>query len=220
MVRRTLRRRFFYRVAILFGLGALLVVLIPLILRQAVVDRYRSWILDDPEEVPPTRIAVVFGAAVRRGHPTPVLQDRLDAAIQLYHLRKVNHLIMSGDGRAPEYDEPGVMAQYAIQHGVEPEDITLDRQGLRTYDTCFRARTVYDANEVILVTQAYHLPRALFTCQMLGVDGIGLAADRRLYRDARWYQVREMMALTVAVWELLGTRPVLTGLGQAGMTQR
>ncbi len=211
MAHRNLRRCLF-RTVILFGFGAILAALIPLALRQAVAARYSEQILDNPEEIPPTRLAVVFGAAVRHQSPTPILQDRLDAAIQLYHLGRVRHLIMSGDGRAPEYDEPGVMAQYAIEHGVAPADITLDRQGLRTYDTCLRAKTVYGASEVILVTQAYHLPRALLTCQLLGVDARGLAADRRIYRDARWYQVREMLALTVAVWELLGARPIVTGL--------
>jgi len=181
MMHKSLRRRFF-RVVLLLGCGMVLAGLIPLVLRQTVAARYTERILDDPEDVPPTRIAIVFGAAVRRQYPTPVLQDRLDAAIQLYHLGRVSHLILSG---------------------------------VRTYDTCLRARTVYEASEAILVTQAYHLPRALFTCQMLGIDALGYAADRRTYRDARWYQVRETMALTVAFWELLGTRPIVTGLGQA-----
>ena len=158
----------------------------------------------------PGRTAVVFGAAVRNGWPSTILRDRLDAAIGLYHDGVVTHLIMSGDGRTPGYDEPAVMSQYAITHGVPENAITLDRGGLRTYDTCYRAREVYDVSEAVLVTQGFHLPRALFTCDRLGLDAVGFSADRRSYRSERWYTARELLALTVAAWDVV-TRPVPGG---------
>lgn len=188
----------------------LLIGLIPLVLRALVQARYGALIHADAAQVPGGRTALVFGAAVRNGRPTTVLRDRLDAAIQLYRLGKVERLLLSGDGRAQEYDEPGVMARYAIENGVAAEDVVLDRQGLRTYASCYRAAEVYAIRELVLVTQAFHLPRALFTCELLGVNAVGLAADQRTYRSANWYSLRELIALTVAAWDGL-TRPMPDG---------
>jgi SanA protein len=190
--------------------GVLLIGMLPLVLRELVMARYEPRIYADPSSVPNGRTALVFGAAVRNGWPTTVLRDRLDAAIQLYRLGKVERLLLSGDGREQDYDEPGAMARYAISNGVAAEDLLLDRQGLRTYASCYRVAEVYDIHDLVLVTQAFHLPRALFTCEMLGVSAVGLAADQRTYRSANWYSLREMIALTVAAWDGL-LRPVPDG---------
>jgi SanA protein len=191
--------------------GAMLIGMIPLVLRELVLARYGPQIYVDPVGVPGGRTALVFGAAVRNGRPTTVLRDRLDAAIQLYQMGKVERLLLSGDGRELNYDEPGAMARYAIENGVAAEDVVLDRQGLRTYASCYRAAEVYDLQELVLVTQTFHLPRALFTCELLGIKAVGLAADQRAYRSANWYSLREMIALTVAAWDGI-TRPVPDGL--------
>lgn len=190
--------------------GMILTVAAPLILRSLVSTRYANAIYVGSVQALQNRTAVVFGAAVRGEYPTDMLRDRLDTAIELYHDGMVDHLLLSGDGHQPGYDEPGVMARYAMAQGVPHTALILDRLGLRTYDTCFRAREVHNLQQVVLVTQAFHLPRALFTCECLGLDVLGLSADRRTYRRAYWYDLRELLALTVAIWDVV-TRPFPNG---------
>lgn len=181
------------------------------LLRSLTLNRYSSRILTAPQPDAEYRTAVVFGAAVRGNRPTTILRDRLDTAIALYHDGIVDRLVMSGDGQYPSYDEPGVMARYAISHGVPEAAIVIDRFGLRTYDTCYRLRHVYGVDRAILVSQGFHLPRALFVCEFVGVEAIGMSADKREYRSARWYTFREFFALVVATWDVV-RRPVPEGI--------
>ena len=109
----------------------------------------------------------------RNGTPTPVLQDRIETAADLYFAGKVEKLLMSGDNRFIYYNEPGAMREYAISLGVPEEDIVLDYAGRRTYDTCYRAKAIFGLEKAILVTQAFHMPRALYTCNQLGVESPG-----------------------------------------------
>jgi len=138
-----------------------------------------------------------------------VLRDRVATAAQLYFTGKVKKLLMSGDNRFLDYNEPGAMREYALGLGVPDEDIVLDYAGRRTYDTCYRAGAIFGVKEAILVTQAFHLPRALYTCNQLGVKAIGVPADLRDYRHgARVYWFgREVPATLVALWEIHITRP-------------
>lgn len=175
--------------------------LAPLLLRSLVLARYAPRIAEEPPTGGGYHTAIVFGAAVRHGQPTTVLRDRLDTAIRLYQLGQVDRLIMSGDGRTADYNEPETMARYAQVRGIPPEAIIVDRQGLRTYETCYRARFVFGLERVVLVTQNFHLPRALFTCDLLGIDAVGVPADQRAYSNARWYDLRELLALSVAAWD-------------------
>jgi SanA protein len=117
---------------------------------------------------------------------------------------------MSGDNRFVDYNEPGAMRTYAISLGVPEEDIVLDYAGRRTYDTCYRAKHIFDLDKVILVTQGFHLPRALYTCDQLGLKAEGVPADLRQYRQRSlmYWQVRESFATLVAFWELHITRPL------------
>ena len=163
------------------------------------------------EEVQPARVAIVFGAGLQRdGSPTPVLMDRVSAAVQLYFSGKVEKLLMSGDNRFVDYNEPGAMQAYAISLGVPEEDIVLDYAGRRTYDTCYRARNIFGVSDAILVTQRYHLPRALFTCNGIGLKSVGVSADLRVYRKlsrAIW-NFRELPATTVALWQVWFSHPL------------
>ncbi len=200
------RRRLLFLVV---GAGVALLSVTPLLLRNAVAARYASHIYSMPEAIPGDgRAAIVFGAAIRNGFPSTVLRDRLDAAIELYQLGRVERLILSGDGRHASYDEPATMARYVLRQGIPAEALVLDRHGLRTYDTCYRARAVYGVERAVLVTQRFHLPRALFTCERLGLEAVGLSADQRVYRN--WYTVRELAALAVAAWDVI-VRPVPDG---------
>ncbi len=190
----------------LTGIIVLVLPFLPLLFRFVVENRYGSRIYTLEDHLPDVRTAIVFGAAVRNGYPSTMLRDRLDTAIRLYHDGQVSHLVMSGGGDGVSYDEPAVMARYASSQGVPLDAITLDRSGLRTYDTCYRANRVFGLEKAVLVTQSYHLPRALFTCEALSIDAIGVSADRRDYRSRHWYNFRELLALTVAGWDVLSRR--------------
>jgi SanA protein len=164
-----------------------------------------------PVETAPARdVAVVFGAGLRRdGSPTPVLRDRVQTAAELYFSGKVKKVLMSGDNRFVDYNEPGSMKEYALQLGIPEEDIVLDYAGRRTYDTCYRARDIFQVDDVLLVTQEFHLPRAIYTCQMLGVQAVGAIADQRAYSEGslRFWKLREIPAAFVAFLQVHVTRP-------------
>jgi SanA protein len=167
--------------------------------------------------VPARRVAVVFGAGLwRNGEPTPVLQDRVKTAAALYFAGKVEKLLMSGDNRFVDYNEPQAMFNFAIELGVPEDAIVLDYAGRSTYETCYRAGAIFGLEEAILVTQAFHLPRALYTCNALGLDSIGVAADQRVYRrrSVVYWNLREVPATANAFWEIYYSQP-LPVLGEA-----
>ena len=114
---------------------------------------------------------------------------------------------MSGGAISGNYDEPAAMKRYAVERGVAEDDVMTDHGGQRTYDTCYRARYVFDVRDAVLVTQAFHLPRALLTCDGLGVSAVGAMADQQPYRGARWYEMRETAATLVAAWDVFRRQP-------------
>jgi SanA protein len=168
------------------------------------------------EATPFHRVAIVFGAGLQRdGSPTAVLRDRVATASDLYFAGKAEKLLMSGDNRTIYYNEPQAMHDYAVRLGVPSEDIVLDYAGQRTYDTCYRARDIFGLEDAILVTQAFHLPRAIYTCNTLGIEVVGVQADRRNYSRGPYiyWNIRELLATINAVWELHFAQP-LPILGQ------
>ena len=163
------------------------------------------------DTVPAERVAIVFGAGLQRdGSPSPVLQDRVETAAKLYTSGKVEKILMSGDNRFIDYNEPGAMRAYAIDLGIPEKDIVLDYAGRSTYDTCYRARYIFGLQSAILVTQNYHLPRALLTCNILDIQASGVAADLRRYPRRSWlyWYLREIPATTVALWEVCVSHPL------------
>jgi SanA protein len=162
----------------------------------------------DFSAVPARPVAIVFGAGIRPdGSLTPMLRDRVDAAIDLYRVGKVKKLLFSGDNRFVDYDEPGRMYDYALAQGVPEEDMVRDYAGRRTYDTCYRASAIFGVRSAVLVTQAFHLPRALFTCRALGVEAVGLAAGGAYLSDP-YYRLRDLAATLVAWWDVKVFRPL------------
>jgi len=163
------------------------------------------------EQAPSSRAAIVFGAGLLRdGTPSPVLKDRVATAVQLYQAGKVEKILLSGDNRFIDYNEPASMQRYALSLGVPEKDIILDYAGRRTYDTCYRAKEIFGLQEAILVTQRYHLPRALFTCRSLGLVSNGVFADKRDYHpnSLRFWSLREIPATLVAVWQVWISHPL------------
>jgi len=161
--------------------------------------------------VPAHRVAIVFGAGLwRDGNPTPVLVDRVTTAVNLYFAGKVEKLLFSGDNRFIDYNEPEAMRQLAISMGVPSDAIVRDYAGRRTYDTCYRARVIFAVDEAILVTQSFHMPRALYTCSHLGIKSIGVVSDNRIYRKSSvlYWNMRELPATLAAFWDLHLSHPL------------
>ncbi|MCL4507351.1 MAG: YdcF family protein [Chloroflexi bacterium] len=164
---------------------------------------------DDLKAVPRHHVAIVFGAGVRNGLPTPMLYDRVASAVDLYKAGVVDKLLMSGDNRYIDYNEPAVMRRTATQLGVPDRDIVMDYAGRSTYDTCYRARDIFGLSDAVLVTQRFHLDRALMTCNSLGVRAVGYVADRRVYSASLWWnKLREIPATLNAFVELYITKPL------------
>jgi len=132
--------------------------------------------------------------------------------IELYHDGKVDTLVMSGDASGGSNNEPGAMRRYAIEHGVAAEDIIVDPAGVRSYDTCYRAKHVYGVEKAVLVTQNFHLDRALLLCNGLGIDSVGVFADyQRPWGYSRvslsYSRTREFPATLLAVVDLIRRQP-------------
>lgn len=160
---------------------------------------------------PARRVAIVFGAGLRRdGTPTAILRDRVETAAELYTAGKVEKILMSGDNRFDYYNEPESMRQYALSLGVPPDVIALDYAGRRTYDTCYRAKAIFGVESALLVSQKFHLPRALFLCNTLGLQAEGVAADQRRYRSRALliWNLREQLATVGAFVDLYVSNPL------------
>lgn len=193
----------------IFALIACAVLVALTILARVVTGLYAQPRTYTESDTPARRVAIVFGAGLLRdGSPTAVLRDRVQQAANLYFARKVEKLLMSGDNSFVNYNEPEAMHQYALQLGVPDTAIVLDYAGRRTYDTCYRAKAIFGVTQAILVTQQFHLPRAIFLCNMLGVDGVGVDADLRSYgRGSQvWWNLRELPATLTAFLDVI-TRP-------------
>lgn len=137
---------------------------------------------------------LVLGAGVRNGSPRPMLQDRLDYAIKLYNDGVAPKLLMSGDHGQKDYDEVNVMKDYAIEKGVPSEDIFMDHAGFSTYESIYRAREIFKVKKIVIVTQEYHLYRALYISKSLGISAVGYASDPRRYAGQTYRNIREILA--------------------------
>ncbi len=192
------------------GIGIAAVLLAVVFLWPWAVQRYYEKRIHTVADVPATQVAIVFGAAVYRdGRLSAMLRDRVETAIRLYEAGKVETLIFTGDNSAAHYNEPAAMMRYAVERGVPASAIQPDYGGLRTYDSCYRARDIFGVESAILVTQEFHLPRALFTCDRLGIKTVGVAADLRSYgpRSIGWSRTREVPALLVALLDVVRHQP-------------
>ena len=176
----------------------------------------RKRIYDSVESTPPHEVALVLGASVRRsGKLSAMLQDRVMTAVELYRAGKVKKLLMSGDNSRDGYNESSAMRKAALSAGVDPDDVVRDFAGFRTYDSVYRARDLWGVRSMVIVTQRFHLPRALYIAERLGVDAVGTAADTQTYtlRSTWKARIREAFARAVAWIDLnvLETRPHFLG---------
>ena len=137
---------------------------------------------------------IVLGAGIWNNKPSPMLEDRLLEGINLYKNNVSNKIIMSGDHGRAEYDEVKTMKNYAIEKGVKSEDIFMDHAGFSTYESIYRAKEIFKAKKVVIVTQKYHLYRALYIAKQLDLEAYGVGADPRQYVGATYREIREILA--------------------------
>ena len=147
--------------------------------------------LEETEDLTDTDCAVILGAGVRDGKPTPMLKDRLLTGIELYKSGAVKKLIMSGDHGSEDYDEVNIMKSFAVDNGVPAEDIFMDHAGFSTYETIYRTKEIFEADNIIIVSQEYHLYRALYIAKKLDVKAVGVSADRRTYSGQKMRDLKK-----------------------------
>lgn len=147
------------------------------------------------QDVPEADAIVVLGAKVySNGNVSPILADRLDYAIELYNQNKAPKILLSGDHGTKAYDEVNAMKSYVCKAGVPEEDVFMDHAGFNTYSTMYRVRDVFKAENIIVVTQDYHLKRAIFIARELGLEAYGVASDKHIYPQMAMYETREVLA--------------------------
>jgi len=170
--------------------GLLLVV----VLMNAAVARVGSKaIRESIADLEVAPVAIVLGAGMRAdGTPSDALADRLAQAVDLYRARTVSKLLLSGDHGVDDYDEVNGMRRFVLDHGVAPEDVFCDHAGFSTWATFVRAREVFGVTRAIVVTQRFHLDRALYTAHVNGIEAQGVPCDARTYAHAARYELREL----------------------------
>lgn len=161
-----------------------------------VVNKTKSKIVTEKQakELENVDCILVLGAGIWGDKPSPMLEDRLLQGITLYNNQTSSKIIMSGDHGKEEYDEVNVMKDFAIEKSVKSEDIFMDHAGFSTYDSVYRAKEIFKAQKIIIVTQKYHLHRALYVAEKLGIEAYGVASDPREYRGQVVRELREVLA--------------------------
>ncbi|QZY55794.1 SanA/YdcF family protein [Crassaminicella profunda] len=147
------------------------------------------------ENVPNSDAALVLGALVyKSGNVSPILSDRLDTGMEIYKNNKAQKLLLTGDHGRKDYDEVNAMKKYAMNKGAAEADIFMDHAGFSTYESLYRAKDVFGAKKIIIVTQKYHLPRAVYIARKLGIEAYGVPSDKHFYPKIKQYKVRESIA--------------------------
>ena len=173
-------------------------------------------------EVPAAPVALVLGAMVYPdGTPSPFLAARLDVAHRLYQAGKVQVVVVSGDNMAKEYNEPEAMRTYLVNAGMPAEKVVADYAGFDTYDSCARVLRIFGVENLILVTQSYHLPRAVATCRALGVDatGVGDESARQYTRSWQRGAIRDQLACVKTVIDLITRRDPVLGQRETSVAE-
>jgi SanA protein len=165
-------------------------------------------------ELRSAQAVLLLGARVYAdGRVSHIVEDRIITAVEVYRAGKAEKILVSGDHGTRYYDEVNTIKKKLLAAGIPEEDIFLDHAGFRTYDSLYRAKAVFQAASLIIVTQGFHLDRALYAANQFGISAQGVAADRRRYRDARWYAVREFLANVAMFFQAAVFKPEPRYLG-------
>lgn len=162
----------------------------------------KAFIYISAKEIPKHEVGIIFGAGINGDQPSTYLQDRLDAGILLYKTKKIDKILLSGDNGRDEYDELTVMKKYCFDNGVDTTKIFVDYAGFDTYSTMYRAREIFKVDQAILITQEYHLNRAIYLGNQLGVKSIGFSANKMLYGNYSYVRFREFFSIFKSVLDV------------------
>lgn len=173
-----------------------IIVLSPLLINLYVILNTTSNIIikEEYQQLKDVDYIIVLGASVRRERPSPMLEDRLKKAIELYNINTQNKILVTGDHTKEDYDEVTIMKNYLLENNIPEEKIIMDPAGVSTYDSIFRVLKQLKAKKIIIVSQKYHLYRALYIANSLGIEAYGVPADDIKYKGATYREVREILA--------------------------
>ena len=173
----------------------IVIILVPVIINFYVILSTKNRIVSgDSELLTDIDYIVVLGAGIWSGKPSPMLEDRLKTGISLYNNDISNKILITGDHMNDDYDEVTVMKNYLLEHGIPEEDIITDNYVISTYDSIYRVKNVYKSNKVVIVSQRYHLYRALFLSDNLDLESYGVEANLRYYYGQWYREIREILA--------------------------
>ena len=208
---KSIMMKVFKTIFIVGVVGLLLLLVINVYVRGTVKERIVS--IEEAESLSDVDCIIVLGASVNNNeYPSPMLEDRLKRGIELYYKECAPKIIMSGDHGGLYYDEVNVMKNYAIKNGVPSEDVFMDHAGFSTYESMYRAKEVFGADKVIVVTQGYHLDRAVFIGKKMGLDVYGVSAKDIRYGGQFARDVREFLAIGKDFFTtLFNTEPTFLG---------
>lgn len=173
------------------------------------------------QDTPHKSVAIVLGAGLTaEGRPTPFLEGRLEVARRLYEQGSVDAILVSGDNRSHQYDEPTAMRDHLIDVGIPRDKVVRDFAGRDTYDTCVRAKRIFEVPDAIIVSQSYHVPRAVAVCNAIGLDTVGVGDDsaKRFAGAYRSGEQREFLANIKAAADVLSRRDPVLGDVEPGIT--
>ncbi len=191
----------------------LLVCLLVAIINFYVYQIGKNRIIPALEQLPQTQAVLILGSRVyENGNMSAILKDRVDTGLLVYQKGKASKILISGDHGRTTYDEVNTIKDYLLAHGVPAEDIFLDHAGFDTYDSLYRAKAIFKVKSLIIITQQFHLPRALYLGHALGLEVYGFASDLQLYQSDLYNNLREIPARTKAFLDInLNSSPKFLG---------
>jgi SanA protein len=198
----------------IFILSSIILIVLFVFIQALISQRSKNYIYTDPNIVPEAQVALVLGASVTsKGQLSDILVDRVLTALELYNNGKVKKILVSGDYSSEYYNEVGAVKKYLAEKNISEKDIYLDQAGFDTYDSIYRAMDVFEAKSIIVVSQDYHLPRAVYIGRSIGLPTYGYTTHSgNKFEKIKFFELRERFANVKAVGEvLLGVRPIVSG---------
>jgi len=191
-----------------FILGVVIVLIINLFVKH----QTNPAIYSNEQDVPKTKVGIIFGAGINNNKPSKYLKDRLDAGIKLYKNHKIDKILLSGDNGSDAHDELTVMKLYCYENGIDTNKIYLDYAGFDSYSTLYRSKFIFNIDTAILVSQKYHLNRCINIGNKLGIKSYGFAADQGTYQGFKYASFREYFAIVKSTIDLMiGRQPHFLG---------
>ena len=208
------KRRFLFRMFLICVCAGLCLLLLTAAINAYMMLSTRDRILTVQEAAQlEADCVLVLGAGLRRDdRPSMMLADRLSVAIDVYNRGGFDRMLMTGDHGREEYDEVNAMKTYAMERGIPSSHIFMDHAGFSTYESMYRASDIFEVKKVIVVTQHYHLYRALYNAERMGIEAYGVPSDVRHYARQRYFDVREYLArVKDFVWGIFQPAPTYLG---------